>query len=103
MDITPGSMVRIEITTTPRKAAAEKTLFRVCRKDPVVAKSHRVMKDKRPSWQEKIRGGRWWHHQMRSRPNVDLSAGTQYNVRATLDVIRDLESVTRWVKVTPTS
>ena len=100
MDITPGSTVCVEITKRPRKEAAEKTLYRVCGKDPCIAKAHRERKAHRPSWQEKIRGGRWWHHQMKSRPLADLSPGQKYNVFATLDVIRDLASVSRWVKVT---
>ena len=101
MDIAPGTNVRIEITARPNKAAAEKTLYRLCRKDPAVSKYHRVMKANRPSWREKRRGGRWWHHQMKTRPNVTLDCGASYTVFATVDVVRDLASVERWVKVTP--
>ncbi|MBN2448723.1 MAG: hypothetical protein JXO22_18500 [Phycisphaerae bacterium] len=101
MDITPGTDVSVEIKAAPAKAAAVKTLYRVCRKDPAVAKFHRVMKANRPSWQTKRRGGRMWHHQMKTRPNVQLTPGAKYTVRATLDVIRDLASVERWITVTP--
>jgi hypothetical protein len=101
MDITPGTTVSVEITAPPTRAAAIKTLNRVCRKDHKVAEYHRIMKDNRPSWQLSRRGGRWWHHQMRTRPNVQLVPGAKYTVRATVDVLRDLASVERWVKVTP--
>jgi len=100
MDIAPGSNVTIEITKTPRREAACKTLYRVCRKDPAVARHHRRQKARRPSWQEWIRGGKYWHHQMKSRPAAELTPGATYTVRATLDVIRDLESVRDCVKVT---
>ena len=101
MDITPGKTVSIEITAEPRSAAAESTLIRVCRKDPQAAKFHRTLKRDRPSWQTWRRGGRFWHHQMRSKPAVSLTKGSRYSVFATVDVIRDLASVSRWVKVTP--
>nr|QDY92634.1 hypothetical protein fos2004AM_00002 [uncultured Planctomycetota bacterium] len=100
MDIAPGKTVSVEITAPPTNAAAEKTLYRLCRKDPRIAKAHRVRKCKRPSWQTWRRGGRFWHHQMKSRPLVKLTTGSRYSVLATVDVIRDLQSVSRYVKVT---
>ena len=102
MNIDPGSVVSVEIAATPRSAAARKTLIRVCRKDPRIAKQHRQQKRTRPSLQEWIRGGRYWHHQMKSKPGIKLDPGERYTVNATVDVIRDLQSVERYVKVTPT-
>jgi hypothetical protein len=99
MDIDPGSMVSVEIAVTPRAAAARKTLMRVCHKDPRLAKRHRQQKAKRPSQRDWIRGGKYWHHQMKSRPAARLTPGQTYALRATLDVIRDLESVKDCVKV----
>lgn len=100
MDIAPGSNVTIQITKAPRREAARKTLHRVCGKDPAIAKHHRRQKDQRPSWQDWIRGGRYWHHQMRSKPAARLEPGAVYTVYATVDVLRDLESVKEFVKVT---
>jgi hypothetical protein len=100
MDIAPGSNVRIEITKTPRRDAARKTLYRICRKDPAAANRQRRHKAKRPSWQEWIRGGRHWHHQMKSKPAIRLTPGEVFTVRASIDVMRDLESVKRFIKVT---
>jgi hypothetical protein len=101
MNIEPGSVVSVEIAATPRGAAARKTLIRVCRKDPRIAKQHRSQKDKRPSWKDWIRGGRFWHHQMKSKPAIGLDPGERYTVSASVDVIRDLQSVERFIKVTP--
>ncbi len=99
MDITPGNTVNIEITATPRAEAARKTLLRVCGKDERMAKLRRVQKRDRPSWQWWQRGGRQWHHQMHTISPVKLTPGSRYEVRATVDVIRDLASVSRWIKV----
>lgn len=101
MDIAPGTDITIEITARPQKAAAVKTLRRICAKDPAVAKSQRYRKAHRPSWQDWIRGGKYWHHQMKSRPAATIEPGRTYNVKATTDVLRDLPSVQRWTRVTP--
>ena len=101
MDIQPGSKITVEITAAPRTAAGRKTLTRLCRKDPTVARQQRAQDRQRPSWQVWRRGGRQWHHQMKSGPGVALDPGNRYSLLATVDVIRDLESVARWVAVTP--
>jgi len=40
-----------------------------------------------------------WHHQMKSRPAVSITPGAKYNITATVDVLRDLASVERFVKL----
>lgn len=101
MDIQPGTTVRIEIRRVPRAAAAAKTLTRICAKDPQVARAHRIRKRKRPSVRTKQRGGRFWNHRMRSKLPVKLDVGSTYTIRATLDVVRDLASVQRYVEIQP--
>ena len=100
MDITPGSTVRVKITAVPRNAAASKTLTRVFRKDPDIAKQLRWRKQHRPSLQTWQRGGRMWRHRMKSHAPVQIEPGAQYTVQATVDVIRDLMSVERYIDVT---
>ena len=101
MNITPGSPVTVEVVAIPSRAAAAKTIIRICRKDAEIARSQRRFRERRPSWQETRRGGCMWHHQMASKAPVRLTPGAKYQVRATVDVLRDLASVQRWVKVTP--
>ncbi|MBU0639086.1 MAG: hypothetical protein KKB50_09500 [Planctomycetes bacterium] len=101
MDIALGTNVSIEVTASPTRAAARKTLARILCKDPAVAHDRRRRSKMRPSWQTWIRGGRHWHHQMKSKPLAIIAPGVKYTVFATVDVLRDLESVQRWVKVTP--
>lgn len=99
MDVQPGSMIRIEITRQPTNAAAEKTLRRLCAKDAAIQRIDQHRKAKRPSWEDWIRGGKYWHHQMKSHTAARVEPGRSYEVRATLDVLRDLGSVSRFVKV----
>ena len=100
MDIQPGTTVALEITAIPRRVAAVKTLQRLCAKDPAVSRAHRKMKADRPSLSEWIRGGKLWHHQMKSKPAAKLEKGRTFTVRATVDVLRDLETVKNCVKIT---
>ncbi len=99
MDLTPGQTISVEITSPPRAEAARKTLVRLFRRDPAAARQHRQQKRHRPSWQTWRRGGRMWHHQMKSQPPFALTAGRKLSIVATVDVIRDLESVGRYVRV----
>jgi hypothetical protein len=99
MDITPGTTVTVEIAMAPRNAAARKTLLRLFRRTPEIARNERRQKRQRPSWQMWRRGGRMWHHQMKSKLPVQLVPGQRLSVLATVDAIRDLQSVERFVKL----
>ncbi len=101
MDIKPGTIVSVTVTKAPTNAAAEKTLTRLFRKDPAVARHHRLQQRKRPSFEEWRRGNATWHHQMKTKPAAKVAPGASYKLRATLDVIRDLASVSRFVDVKP--
>ena len=102
MEIAAGRNVSIEITALPTNAAAVKTLTRICSKDAAVAHAKRVRKNHRPSFETWRRGGKMWHHQMKSRSPVRIERGAKFSVLATIDVLRDLESVKRFVSVSPT-
>ncbi|MBI5864146.1 MAG: hypothetical protein HZB38_06530 [Planctomycetes bacterium] len=101
MDIKPGTAVCVEIAKLPTNEAARKTIIRLCRRDPKVESHHRHQQAKRPSWEYWRRGGMQWHHQMKSKPAVSVRKGAKYTIRATPAVIRDLASVARFVKITP--
>jgi hypothetical protein len=101
MDIAAGRKVQIEITSAPKSAAACKTLTRICAKDPAIRRAQRDRKRKRPSWETWRRGGKMWHHQMKSVSPIKLEAGAKFTVAATVDVLRELESVKRHVSLSP--
>lgn len=99
MTIAPGSTVKLEIAKLPGNAAAHKTLVRLCRKDAGVQRHHRHQQRKRPSLEWWRRGGKQWHHQMKTQTPVAIRVGAAYQICATLDVLRDLASVAECVKV----
>lgn len=99
MNIAPGSKIVLEIVKNPTNEGARKTLVRLARKDPTVVRYHRKQQQKRPSWEEWRRGAMTWHHQMKSRAAVSITRGAKYNITATVDVLRDLASVERFVKI----
>lgn len=100
MSIKPGDMIALEIASRPTNEAAEKTIIRLCRKDPAVVRRQRAIYRKRPSAERWRRGGKMWHHQMKSQSALRIEPGAKYQIRATLDVLRDLPSIQRFVKVT---
>ena len=101
MDVRPGMTVVVEITAPPRTAPARKTLLRLFRRDPAALRHRDKQKRQRPSWQTWRRGGRMWHHQMKSQPPIQLVPGSRLSLLASVDALRDLESVCKYVKLTP--
>lgn len=101
MEIAPGQRISVEVVAQPRNSAARKTLTRVFRNDPDVARRSRAMVRHRPSWEQWRRGGNQWHHQMKSRVLFSIANGARFTLLATVDVLRDLESVGRCVRITP--
>ncbi len=100
MDIAPGQTISIEVTAVPRNEAARKTLTRIFARDLAVVRAKRWQARHRPSWQQWRRGGNQWHHQMKTKPPLTLAKGRSLAIQATVDVLRDLQSLERWVKVT---
>ena len=98
MKTQPGKRITVEIVAAPRRAAALKTLVRLCRMDPGARRRQAHQQRKRPSWEEWRRGNATWHHQMQTRPPVRIEKGARYSLPATVDVLRDLKSVEAFVK-----
>ena len=99
-DIDPGSQVHVKITKTPTNEAARKTLRRVLNKDPDVKREHRRLEKVRASnLRHKTRGGRPWAIRVPKQYPVEGKAGESGTVLATVDVIRDLESVGPFVEL----
>lgn len=100
--ISPGQRVNVKIVRRPTNAAAEKTLVRLLSKDPVVRQeAERQRKVRRSNLGSKIRGGRVWYQRVVKQPATRAEVGRTGSVRATVDVLRDLGSVERFVELTP--
>ena len=100
-DIKPGSMVRIEVTKNPASERAAKTLSRLFKKDPTNARADRLRKKTRTrQFEDRRRGGRIWVVRPSAPRFVQPEKGASCEIRATTDILRDLGSVSRFVKVT---
>lgn len=96
MDIQTGSTVKVTITSALKTQQARKTLARVFLKDPKRSKlRNRAVKPRTPS----ARAGRTWYHREAGSVARAPEIGDSAMVLATVDVIRDLHSVGKYVKV----
>lgn len=98
--IKPGSTVTVKVTKTPTNAAGVKTLQRVLAKDPVQQKDvRRLRRIREQETQIHQRGGRQWHVRIPKPTKIHGRAGESGTVKATLDVLRDLRSIEKFVDV----
>ena len=98
--ITPGSQVHIKVVKRPTNAAASKTLARLLSKDATVAiENKRLDKVRKSNYKPRMRGGRLYGGQMVKLHPVKGQLGDAGTVTATLDVLTDLKSVSRFVSV----
>ena len=101
-NIEPGSHVHVKVVRQPTNQAAAKTLTRVLSKDPQVKRENeRLRKARDKNLRHEQRGGRQWAVRVVKQRPVQGHAGEEGTVRATVDVIRDLQSVERFIEVTP--
>jgi hypothetical protein len=96
MDIQPGSQVTITVTRSINTANAQKTIARVFLQDPAIRKTRRMAPKK---VMHTRRAGRIWNHRPRGSDAVVPTTGESATVQATVDVIRDLQSVSRYIDV----
>ncbi len=96
MDIQPGSRVTLTVTSFIRSDSARKTLARLFVKDPEVAKLRR--RGPKPVTDTR-RAGRIWKNRPSGSIHIAPQVGESAKLLATVDVIRDLQSVSRYVEV----
>jgi hypothetical protein len=100
--IKPGSNVTVKVVKAPTNAAATKTIVRILSKDTAVMKENKRQKQIRKRlYAPKPRGGRTYGGFIVKQHPVKGVIGEQGVVFASLDVVRDLQSVERFVEVTP--
>ncbi len=93
----PGTLIKLSVTRNPTNAAAAKTLSRLFAKDAANKLARRKRKRLLQSAvRTRQRGGRQWA--IRPRIPKDIPAkGDHCTVFATPDVLRDLQSLSRFV------
>ena len=100
LSVEPGQMVRVKIVRRPASERATKTLARVLAKDPANRAEQRARKlSRRRAMTSRQRGGRQWEHRPTRIAPFRGEVGEQSTVLATLDVIKDLNSVRRFIEV----
>ncbi len=96
MDIQPGSNVTITVKSPIKAEAAQKTLARIFMKD-------KAIRDTRLTTPKKVtptrRAGRIWNLRPQGTCNRPPAVGDSAKVLATVDIIRDIQSVARYVDV----
>ncbi len=101
-NITPGSRVTLKVTSKPTNAAAAKTIVRLLSKDKTVkADQARQRSIRKTHFRQAPRGGRLWNVNVVKQASVKAEVGVEKSIIASLDVLRDLQSVQRFVEVTP--
>lgn len=100
-DIQPGSSVHVKIISRPTNVAASKTLVRLLSKDETVREENkRLAKLRKVHYRPCKRGGRLYGgHMVKFRP-VKGTLGEEGTLAATVDVLADLKSVSRFIEVT---
>lgn len=100
--IKPGTHIDIKVVKRPTNAAGVKTLVRVLRKDREAMREDRRLRDARErNTRHEQRGGRQWAVRVPAQRPVQAEAGETGRVLASVDVIRDLQSVEKFVEVSP--
>lgn len=99
-DITPGSKVTVKIVKAPASEGARKTLERVLMKsDDMKVEDARLKRARKNNIKNDMRGGRIYPRRVPKQHPIKGVVGEQQTVVATLDVIRDLKSVERFIEV----
>jgi len=99
-DIQTGSRINLKVVKQPTSTSASKTIVRLLSKDlSVVAENKRLRKvrDKNIEWRP--RGGRLWGVRLKKQFPVKGNIGDSGTIVATYDVIKDLQSVSRFLEV----
>lgn len=100
--IAPGNKILVSVVKTPSTAAAKKTIVRILSRDAGVKKSNaRLYATRKANERITVRGGRLrlWEGRLVKQHPVKGVVGETGTFTATLDVLKDLASVARFVEV----
>lgn len=99
-DVQPGQSIRVKITGCPKAEAQRKTLVQLCEQDKAVQAERRRLKKARPvKWQR--RAGRPWGGRSPRIDVVRLDPGETYTLFGSVEVLRKLKSVEKFIEVAP--
>ncbi len=99
-DIKPGQWINVKVKARPRALAGRKTLVRLFEQDSGVRKERRRQAKSRIA-QESRRGGRIWMNIPARLEIVETSPGATYKIFASIETLKALKSVEKYVEITP--
>jgi hypothetical protein len=98
--IKTGSSITVKVVKTPRRVAAAKTLVRLLSKDEAMIRENARLRALRKKHALPTkRGGRTWMVLVPKQRPVRGQAGESGTITATVDVLKDLRSVQRFIEV----
>ncbi len=101
-EIAPGSRISLKVVKHPTNTAATKTLVRLLSKDREVQRENdRHRRVRKTTFTQNQRGGRFWDVNVVKQQPVKGAVGESGTITATLDVLRDLRSVSRFIDINP--
>ena len=99
-DMKPGSKIKVTLEQMPTNEAASKTLARIFRSNVEGRRARKVRKQLRTSqFDGRQRGGRIWMVMPKAPRLCQPEKGATCELTATTSLIRDINSVKRFVKV----
>jgi hypothetical protein len=99
-ELKPGTAITLRVTKNPTNEAAAKTLSRLFAKDPVNKRARiRRKKLRAGALDVRRRGGRPWEVRTKAPRLIQPKAGDSCKIRATSDVVGDLQKLARFVEV----
>jgi hypothetical protein len=99
-EIKPGQWLTVTVKSQPRAIASRKTMVRLFEQDPVVKKERARQKKTRPHHDQR-RGGRIWIDKPGMLKVVEISPGASYKVFGSVQTMRDLKSIEKYVELKP--
>jgi len=99
-EIKPGQWINVKITAVPKAANNRKTMIRLFEKDGGVRVERKRLAVSRPVTTH-IRGGRPWADRPRRLQAVKMEVGSTYKLFGSVDVLRDLKSLAKFVEISP--
>jgi hypothetical protein len=100
--IKTGQTVHVKVAKHPTNAAARKTLQRLLAKDPQIAAEEQRRKEVRQATKRlRTRAGRPWISRPVKKRSVVGEPGDAGTLTVSYDVLKDLNSVARFIEVSP--
>ena len=100
--IVPNAELTFTIVSEPKRPAARKTIERLMWMQPHVKKDHSMLQRRRRQKDIKytIRAGRVWFDRPRATRTVRCEKGASFTLNVTPQIVNDLKSVEKYLKIT---